>query len=194
LVKYYWLLIPIWILWSMSIWFVQKIFYLWIDLFAISEEKAIFLYGYAALWAIIWFSLSAIFHKKKNVFMFSATILSACILFFFLEIVNLFWTYIILQIWAIFLWILFGIMTNILEWRYFWYVWKDHDKEYGSAIYGITLNVLNFIIMILSSLLLKNFGIKSTFIFFAIIIFSTLFIYKNFDRKIARLDSINRNK
>ncbi len=194
LVKYYWLLFPIWILWSMSIWFVQKIFYLWIDLFAISEESAILLYWYGALWAIIWFFLSATFYKKKNIFMFSATILSAWVLFFFLELVNLFSTYIVLQIWAIFLWILFGIMINILEWRYFWYVGKDHDKEYWSAIYGITLNIVNFMIMILSSFLLKNFGIKSTFIFFSIIMISTLFIYKNFDRKISRLEENETNK
>ena len=155
-----------------------------------------FYYGnwYATLWAIVWFFLSAVFYKRKNVLIFSATILSSLILFFFLQIIDLFWSYFVLQLWAVFLWIMFGILINILESRYFWYVGKEHNKEYWSATYWLSLNILNFIIMLTSSFLLKNFGTQSTLVLFSLLMISTLFIYKNFDKKIAKLELINDNK
>lgn len=181
--KYYRLLIPIWILRSISVWFVQKVFYLWTGMFGVAPGKAVFIYVYSVIWAIIWFTLSAIFYKKKKLFIIIATIFMALILTFFLRFVSWFPSYMILEVSTFVLGIFFGVLVNILEWRYFWHIGRDHDKEYGSAIYGIVVSVLNFTMMIIADFLLIKSGMKSTFIFFGILLFATLFLYRHFDKE-----------
>lgn len=181
--KYYWLLLPIWILWSISLGFVQKIFYLGINEFNILPEKAVFLYAFSIGWAIIWFAISAIFYKRKKLFVMISTIAMVVILAFFLRFVDWFPSYMVLEASSLVLWIFFGVLINILEWRYFWHVWIDHDKEYWSSMYGIIMNATNFIMMITANFLLINYDMKISFIFFSVILTSTLLMYKKFDKE-----------
>jgi MFS family permease len=181
--KYYRLLLPIWILWSISIWFTQKIFYLGVNVFHILPERAVFLYAYSILWAIIWFAISAIFYKNKKSFVMISTIIITIILAFFLRFVEWFPSYMILEVISLILGIFFGVLINILEWRYFRHVWIDHEKEYWSSIYGIMMNVINFVMMIIANFLLIHFDIKASFIFFSVFLAITLFMYKRFDKE-----------
>lgn len=181
--KYYWLLLPIGILRSISIWFMQKIFYLWIDIFSIAPQKAIFIYIYSVVGAIIWFVISAIFYKRKKLFIMVSTTILVINLIFFLRLVSWFPKYIILEISSLIIGILFGILINILEWRYFWHIGRDHDKEYWAAIYWVIVNLVNFAMMLFVNFLMNNYSVGSAFVFFGIILFMTLFMYKNFNKE-----------
>lgn len=181
--RYYRLLIPIGVLWSISVGFVQKIFYLSIDMFGVSPDKAVFVYIYSVIGAVIWFALSAIFYKRKKLFVIVSTIIMAVSLTFFLRFVWWYPKYIVLELSTLILWVFFGILINILEWRYFWHIGRDHDKEYWSAIYGLVASSINFVMMIFADFLLTRSGIKSTFVFFGILLFIMLFLYKNFEKE-----------
>lgn len=99
--------------------------------------------------------------------------------FYFPYIINKYDYYITLNISSFLMGIFFGIAVNLLEGRFFYHIWEDHRKEYGSAAYGIATNIVIFFIMIVSDLLTNKVGIIVPFIFFGI----TLLIMPLFIRK-----------
>jgi|GEM_PF-5956387 len=50
-------------------------------------------------------------------------------------------------------------------------------------MYGIMMHAINFVMMIVANFLLIHFDIKASFIFFAIFLAITLFMYKKFDKE-----------
>jgi hypothetical protein len=56
---------------------------------------------------------------------------------------------------------------------------EDHKKEYGSAAYGIVINTVTVIIMLLSDMLTKSIGMIIPFVFLGfIILLMPIFIRK----------------
>ena len=87
--------------------------------------------------------------------------------------------YITLNICSLFMGIFFGLAVNLLEARLFAAIEQDHQKEYGSAAYGIVINIVIFFVMFMSDLLTHRIGMIIPFVFFGVLLlFMPLLIRK----------------
>jgi MFS family permease len=181
--KYLRLLLPIWILWAVSTIWVQKMVYIWIDSFDMLPKNTTTIFVYSVVWAVIWHILSAVFYHRKQLITIIFTALFGLSMMFFLYFVKMYPSYMILEVSSLILWIFFWIVLNILEWRYFYHIWADHHKEYGSAAYGLVVNIITFTVMILVDIITNHLWTKLAFTFCGIILLLTIFNLVKFNKE-----------
>lgn len=177
--KYIWLLVPIGVLRAVSVGIGQKMLELGIDVFNKVPKSSILIIIISIVWAIVGHVISAFFTKHKRMISMIFTILLGLSTFYFPYIINKYDYYVTLNISSFVMGIFFGIAVNLLEGRFFYHIWEDHRKEYGSAAYGIATNIVIFLIMIVADLLTNKIGMIIPFMFFGV----TLLVMPLFIRK-----------
>ena len=178
--KYIRLLVPIGVLRAISTAMGQKMLEIGVDVFNKTLKSSIRIIVVSILGAIIGSILSTLFKRRKRFYTILFTIILWLSTIYFPNIINKYDYYITLSICSFLMGIVFGIAVNLLEARFFYHIWEDHEKEYGSAAYGIVSNLLLFAIMIMSDILTHHGWMVLPFIFFGIILFLMPFFIKRF--------------
>lgn len=177
--KYFWLLVPIGVLRAISAAVGQKMLELGIDVFNKVPKSSITIILISMIWAIGGHVLSAFFKKHKRYLSMAFVVILWLCTFYFPYILNKYDYYITLTLSSFFMWVFFGIAVNLLEWRFFYHIWEDQKKEYWSAAYGISTNIVIFFIMLVSDILTTYVGMIIPFVFFwTTLLFMPLFIRK----------------
>ncbi len=179
--KYIRLLIPIATLRAISTAIWQKMLEMGMDIFQRTPKASIIVIVISFGWAIFGNIISAFFKRRRRLIAIIFTIIFWLSTIYFPHIINKYDYFITLKFFWFFIGIFFGIAVNLLEWRYFFHIWEDHRKEYGSVSYGIVTNIVLFLIMIAADYLNKKLGIKISFFFFGIILLLLPFFIKRFD-------------
>jgi len=179
--KYIWLLLPISALRAISTAIGLKMLEMGVNIFQRTPKSSIIIIVISFIGAILGHILSVLFLRRKRAVAILFTIIFWLAVIYFPHIINKYDYYITLNIFWFFTGIFFGIAVNLLEWRYFFHIGEDHRKEYGSATYGITSNIIIFVIMISSDILSKTVGMKISFFFFGIVLLLMPFFIRKFD-------------
>lgn len=79
-------------------------------------------------------------------------------------------SYVIIIVMTFIAGVLFGVTINLTEGYLFYRFAIDNHKEYGSAVYGIILSVIIFIMMFLADTLQKQVGFISVFVFLSAVL------------------------
>ena len=177
--KYIWLFIPIGALWAISTAVGQKMLEIGIDIFDKVPKNSILIIVISIVGAIIGHIVSAFFrdHKKRYAILF--TVIFGLTTMYFPYIITRFDYYLTLNISSFVMGLVFGIAVNLLEGRLFYHMGEDHRKEYGSAAYGIVINIVTVVIMLTSDVLTKRIWIIIPFLFFGfILLLMPIFIRK----------------
>lgn len=150
-----------------------------IDIFDRVPKSSLTVVVISIIGAIVGHVISTLFKKNKRRYAIIFTVIFGLSTMYFPYIISRFDYYITLNISSFLMGVFFGIAVNLLEGRLFYHMGEDHKKEYGSAAYGIVINIVTFFIMILSDLLTKSIGIIIPFIFFGfILLLMPIFIRK----------------
>lgn len=168
--KYFWLLVPIGALRAISTAVGQKMLEIGIDVFNKVPKSSIIIIVISIVWAIFGHVISTFFNKHKRYLSMIFTVVLGLTTFYFPYIINRYDYYITLNVSSFFMGVFFGIAVNLLEGRFFYHIWADHRKEYGSAAYGIATNIVIFFVMIVSDFLTHRIGVIVPFIFFGIVL------------------------
>lgn len=179
--KYIRLLIPIATLWAISTAIGQKMLEIGMNIFQRTPKSSIIVIILSFVGAIFGHMVSAFFRKKRRFIAMVFTIIFWLSTIYFPHIIDKYEYFITLNIFGFFVGFFFGIAVNLLEWRYFFHIGEDHRKEYGSVSYGIVMNIIIFLIMIVADVLSKTLGIKISFFFFGIVLLLMPFFIKKFD-------------
>lgn len=175
--RYYALLIPIGVLWAVSTAVGQKMLEIGIDVFNKVPKHSIIIIVISLIGAILGHVLSTFFTKQKRLLTMIFMMCFGFLTMYFPYILNKYDYYITLNISSLFMGIFFGISVNLLEGRLFYHLGEDHRKEYGSAAYGIIINIVIFLVMYFSDLLTHRIGMIIPFVFFGVLLlFMPLFI------------------
>ncbi len=183
--RYFWLLIPISILRAISTALWQKMLEIGVDVFKKVPTKWIIIIILSFLGIIIGHIISTFIKKRKIWISMLLTILFWISTFFFPNLLQKNDTFLFINIYSVYLWLLFWIIINILEGKFYHMIWDDHRKEFGSAAYWILNSLFIFLIMILGNYMTKKIGSIATFWTYGIIILSCIF----FMRKINKIYS-----
>ncbi len=179
--KYVRLLLPIGALRAISTAIGQKMLEIGVDVFQRTPKSSIMIIVIWFIWAILGHAISAFFlRKRKNIAMIF-TIIFWLLTIYFPHIIDKYEYYMTLNIFSFFTGVFFGIAVNLLEWRYFFHIWDDHRKEYGSVAYGIATSIIIFLIMISADFLSRKVGTKISFFFFGLVLLLMPFFIKKFD-------------
>jgi len=179
--KYVRLLLPIGVLRAISTAIGQKMLEIGIDFFQRAPKSSIMIIVIWFAGAILGHTISAFFlRKRKNIAMIF-TIIFWLSTIYFPHIIDKYEYYMTLNVFSFFTGVFFGIAVNLLEGRYFFHIWDDQKKEYGSAAYGIATSIIIFLVMIASDFLSRKVGMKISFFFFGLVLLLMPFFIKKFD-------------
>jgi len=176
--KYHKILIASWLLWAVSTIISQVVIEYSVNHFNKTNSEAWYLLLFSAIWAIIWNIVS----MKMGQFRWKAIVyinlLFALIIFLFPLIVSI--SYLAIIIWAFIVWILFWIVSNLIDSYYLNWIGLDNKKEYGSSTYWLVLSIIISMLMFLSSFINKllGFTILMFVLWFLILSISWIFINK----------------
>lgn len=208
--NYFLILIPIWILWSVSTIISQKAIEYSVTNFHKSSSEATIILLYSAFWVIIGSIISIFIVKKrkynlelnqKKTFLSENNLISKfeknkrwyffnffnflfiLLIFLFQNLLNTYSSIIIL---AIIAGLLFWIISNLIDAFYIKKITEDNNKEYGWAFHWIAINFIVFILMFSTNAIEKNFWfyINFYFIWSLLIIVSLINIYYVYQNKI----------
>lgn len=181
--KYFWFLVPIAVLWSVSTVMGQKMLEIGIDTFDKMPKASIFVLAISLVWAIVGNIISAFFkgNQKWTALIFLIIFGVSVILFPYL--LDKHTNFMFLNVYSFAMGCFFGISANIIEGRYFHLIGDDHRKEYGAAAYGIISSIVMFFVMITSDLVTRGLGNKFSFFFAGIIILINIFFINHLDQE-----------
>lgn len=179
--KYIRLLLPIGSLRAISTAIGQKMLEIGIDYFNRTTTSSIVIIVISFVWAIIGHMISVIFKKRKTLIAMIFTIIFGISTIYFPHIINKYEYFITLNIFWFFIGMFFGVAVNLLEGRYFFYIWDDHRKEYGSVTYWIVTSSIIFIIMIITDYFSSKIWTTISFFFFGFVLLLMPFCIKKFD-------------
>lgn len=168
--KYFTYLIPIWILRAISTAVWQKMLEIWVDVMKKEPTKWIFVVVISMLWAILWHILSTRITKKNQIILNILTILLAASTFFFPNFLAHKDTFLFMMWYSAYLWLIFGVIVNLVESKFYHKIGQDNRKEFWSAAYWIITSVTIFCVMILWDYTTKHLWINASFIVYWIIL------------------------
>ena len=170
--RYFWILIPIGIGWAVSTGIMQKVMEIWLDnKTGKATHDWVVIIICTMIGTIIGNLIWARYKNGKRRASNILTILFGVSIAFFPLILKLPHEFIWLNAYNIYLWIIFGILVNIREARFYHMIWDDNRKEFWSAAYGIINSFLIFAVMIITNYITHHTGNRIAFLFFAICIF-----------------------
>ncbi len=172
--KYFRFLIPIWILWSVSTAVWQKMLEIWVDVMNKEPTKWIIVIIVSMVWAIAWHIVSTFATKRKQTLSILLTLLLGISTIFFPNFLEKRDTFTFMMIYSTYLGIIFGVIVNILEWRFYHRIWEDNRKEFWSTAYGIITSIIIFLIMIIGDTITKKRWINPSFIFYWLMVITII--------------------
>lgn len=164
--KYFIYLIPIWILRAISTAVWQKMLEIWIDVMNKEPTKWIVVIIVSMWWAILWHIISILVNKRKRILSILLTILLAISTMFFPNFLEQKDTFLFMIGYSAYLWLIFWVIINLIEWRFYHKIGDDNRKEFWSAAYWIITSIIIFVIMILWNSITKQLGISASFVFY----------------------------
>jgi len=181
--KYFWILVPIWVLWAVWMVMGQKMLQIGIEDFDKMPASSVLILMVFFIWAIAGNLISAFIKTNKKFIAIVFIIIAWWSVILFPHFMHTHENYLFLKIYSFSIWVFCGIATNILEGRFFHRIWDNEEKEYWAAAYGIITSILMFFIMIISDLLTLGFGDKFAYFFCGIIILINLFFITHLDKE-----------
>jgi hypothetical protein len=166
---------------STAVW--QEMLGIWIDTFNKVPKSTILIIIFSVLWTIFGHIITAVYQKKKKIISIIFTLIFGIWVIVFPHFIKEYDTYAFLNLYSFGLWTFFGIVINILEWRYFFNIWEYHKKEYWSAAYWLISSLTMFAVMIITWCLTQYFGNKFAFFFCGIILLVMIFYVKEIDHE-----------
>lgn len=166
--KYFIYLIPIWVLRAISTAVWQKMLEIWIDIMNKTPTKWIVVIVVSMWGAILGHILSTRIIKRKRIVSTLLTILLAISIMFFPNFLEKKDTFLFMMWYSAYLWLIFGIIVNLIEWRFYHQIGEDNRKEFWSAAYGIITSLIIFIIMIIWNNITKHRDTNTSFMFYGI--------------------------
>lgn len=165
------------LLWSISTIMSQKAIEYSIETFVMTNSSASMLLLYSAWWAVLWNILSMKFERYRWNSFYICLILFWIILLSFPFIAVKYTYLIMLSIW---LWLVFWMMSNLLDWYFFRQIWKDNKKESWASVFWLVLSINIFWMMNLANYIQDNLWLLELMIMFNIILFIIwIILYKN---------------
>lgn len=168
--RYFKYLIIIWVLRAVSTAVWQKMLEIWIDIMNQWATKWILIIVVSMIWAVLWHIASTLIKKNKNNTIKLLSILLAVSTIFFPTFLSRQDTYIFMSIYSTYLWFVFWIIVNILEWKFYHQIWRDNRKEFWSAAYWVIMSISMFLIMIWWDFASKQWWLQASFIVYGIAI------------------------
>lgn len=168
--KYFLFLIPIWVLRAISTAVWQKMLEIWVDVMNKEPTKWIIVIVVSMWWAILWHILSTFVNKRKQILSILLTILLGISTIFFPNFLERKDTFLFMMWYSTYLWLIFWIIVNILEWRFYHKIWEENRKEFWSAAYWIITSICIFVIMLFGDYATKKRGIYTSFTVYGIIL------------------------
>lgn len=166
--KYFIYLIPIGVLRAISTAVWQKMLEIGIDIMNKTPTKGIIVIIVSMWWAILWHILSTPINKRKRSISTLLTILLAISIIFFPNFLAQKDTFLFMMGYSAYLWVIFWVIVNLIEWRFYHQIGEDNRKEFWSAAYGIITSIIIFLIMIIGNIVTKHRGINASFVFYGI--------------------------
>lgn len=166
--KYFSYLIPIWVLRAISTAVGQKMLEIGIDIMNKTPTKGIIVIVVSMVGAIIWHIISTPIIKRKRILSTLLIILLAISIMFFPNFLEQKNTFLFMMGYSTYLWVIFGVIVNLIEGRFYRRIGEDNRKEFWSAAYGIITSIIIFLIMIVGDNITKHIGINASFIFYGI--------------------------
>lgn len=162
--KYFFYLIPIGILRAISTAVGQKMLEIGVDIMKKEPTKGIIVIIVSMWWAILGHILSTWVTKRKKVVSILLTILLAISTVFFPNFLAQKDTFLFMMGYSTYLWLIFWIIVNLIEGRFYHTIGEDNRKEFWSAAYWIITSIIIFLIMILGDYATKRRGINTSFV------------------------------
>lgn len=202
--EYILILIPTWILWSVSTIISQKAIEYSVTNFHKTSSEAAMLLLYSAVWVIIgsivsvfmtkkkkknleilleedsWIPeliIESVFKKNKRWYYFNAfNAIFIIVIFLFPTLISTYNSAIMLAAGA---WFLFWIISNLIDAFYINKITQDNNKEYGWAFHWVMVNLIVFLMMFWTNAIEKNYWFNVNFYFIGslVIIASLMNIY-----------------
>ncbi len=149
-------LIIVWssLLWTVSTIVSQASVEYSVDNFEIARTTATYILFYSAIWAIIWNILSMKMNISRWKFYIIFNSLFALLIIAFPYLAMWFTT---LSILAVFLWMFFGISSNLVDSYLLKRIWEEDKKEYWSSTYWFVLSIMIFVMMFVSEFVQSNY-------------------------------------
>ncbi|AHB41339.1 hypothetical protein P148_SR1C00001G0548 [candidate division SR1 bacterium RAAC1_SR1_1] len=166
--KYFSYLIPIGVLRAISTAVGQKMLEIGIDIMNKTPTKGIIVIVVSMVGAIVGHIISTPIIKRKRVLSTLLTILLAISIMFFPNFLAQKDTFLFMMGYSAYLGVIFGVIVNLIEGRFYHQIGEDNRKEFGSAAYGIITSIIIFLIMIIGNNVTKKIGINASFIFYGI--------------------------
>lgn len=173
--KYFWILVPIGVLWAVGMVMGQKMLQMWIEDFSKMPAASVFILVVYFVWAIVGNMISAFIKTNKKLITIVFIIIAGRSVILFPHFIHTHENYLFLKMYSFAIGVFCGIATNILEGRFFHRIGDNQEKEYWAAAYGIITSILMFFIMIISDLLTLGFGDKFAYFFCGIVILINIF-------------------
>lgn len=172
--KYFTFLIPIGILRAVSTAVWQKMLEIGVDVMNKEPTKWIIIIIVSMWWAIFGHILSTrIIKRKKNISILLTILLAISTVLFpnFLEKKD---TFLFMITYSTYLWLIFWIIVNLIEGRFYHKIGEDNRKEFWSAAYWIITSICVFIIMLFWDYATKKRWIYTSFNVYWIILAATI--------------------
>lgn len=125
--------------------------------FSIDASTASFIFLYSALGAILWNIVSTKMWKSRWKYWIIFSLLFSLLVIAF-PFVSISFGYMSLS--AFFLWLFFGVSSNLIDGFFIKTIGEDNKKEYGASTYGFILSLTLFLMMFFSNMLDAYFGYK----------------------------------
>jgi hypothetical protein len=85
-------------------------------------------------------------------------------------------SFVYMSVLAFFLWLFFGVSSNLIDGFFIKTIWEDDKKEYWASTYGFILSLTLFLMMFLSNTIDAYFGYTILMIFLGILMWVTSII------------------
>ncbi|MEI6426414.1 MAG: hypothetical protein WCO66_03610 [Candidatus Absconditabacteria bacterium] len=168
--KYFRLLIPIGAGWAVSTGIMQKVMEIGLDHNGKATHDGVIIIVCTMVGTIIGNILGTKMLKQRQKTSNVLTILLTISIIVFPLILRLPHKFFRLNTYNIYLGVIFGIIINIREARFYHMIGDDNRKEFGSAAYGIINSALIFGVMITTNFITNHLGTRSSFVFFGLCI------------------------
>lgn len=173
--NYTWIILGSAFLWTISTVVSQASVEYSVIKFNIEASKATYVLLFSALWAIIWNVVSMKMNNNRwNYYILFNTLFAILILLFpFIAT-----TFTNLSIAALVLWLFFWISSNLVDSYLLKRIWEEDKKEYWSSTYWFVLSTLIFVMMLISSYILKEYTYTILMLFlWTIMLFIGFYLY-----------------
>ena len=136
--------------------------------FDIEASTASYIFLFSAVWAILGNIVSMKMWARRWKYWI---IFGNCFSFLIIAFPFLALSFTYMSILAFFLWVFFGINSNLIDAFFIKTIGEEDKKEYGSSTYGLVLSIVIFLMMFLSSAIESYFSYKILMIFLWVIMF-----------------------